>query len=90
MGYKASGEAVFVDDMPKYQHELYAAFVIADQASATIDSIDPSLALATPGVTHFFSAKDAKNNEFPSPLYHKLFAKDEVLYNGEPVGIILA
>ena len=31
--------------MPKFQHELFAAFVIADEGSATIASIDASPAL---------------------------------------------
>ncbi|KAK3789287.1 hypothetical protein RRG08_001677 [Elysia crispata] len=87
---QASGEAVFVNDMPKFQHELFAAFVLADEGSATIESIDASQALAIPGVTHFFSAKDAQHNEFPSPLAPRLFASKEVLYNGEPLGMILA
>ncbi|GFO17413.1 xanthine dehydrogenase/oxidase [Plakobranchus ocellatus] len=55
---QAAGEAVFVNDMPKFQNELYAVFVLADVASATIESIDASEALKLPGVTHFFSAKD--------------------------------
>ncbi|KAK3789286.1 hypothetical protein RRG08_001676, partial [Elysia crispata] len=87
---QASGEAIFVNDMPKFQHELFAAFVIADEGSATIASIDASPALAIPGVTHFYSAKDTKCNEFSNPLLPWLFASKEVMYNGEPLGIILA
>ncbi|RUS82188.1 hypothetical protein EGW08_010070, partial [Elysia chlorotica] len=87
---QASGEAVYVNDMPKFQHELYAAFVVADEGSATIGSIDASPALAIPGVTHFYSAKDCKCNEFSNPLLPSLFASKEVLYNGEPLGMVLA
>ena len=38
---------MFVNDIPKFQHELYAAFTLADVASATIESIDASEALVS-------------------------------------------
>ena len=44
---QASGEAVYVNDMPKVQNELYAAFTLADVASATIESLDASEALVS-------------------------------------------
>ena len=42
---KASGEAQFVNDIPNFQHELFGAFVITEQASATLESVDPTDAL---------------------------------------------
>ena len=36
-----------MNDMPKFQHELFAAFVTSDEASAKIASIDPSPALVS-------------------------------------------
>ncbi|GFO39138.1 indole-3-acetaldehyde oxidase [Plakobranchus ocellatus] len=94
---QAAGEAMFVDDMPKFQNELYAVFVLADVASATIESIDASEALKLPGVTHFFSAKDiiGENNYMYGgsllPLApHELFASKEVFFNGQPLGLVLA
>ncbi|GFO23340.1 xanthine dehydrogenase/oxidase [Plakobranchus ocellatus] len=87
---QASGEAVFVNDMPKFQQELFAAFAIADVGSAIIGSIDPSEALKIPGVTHFLSAKDTLCNDFPQPMNPELFATKEVFYAGQPLGLVLA
>ncbi|GFO17429.1 xanthine dehydrogenase/oxidase [Plakobranchus ocellatus] len=92
-----AGEAMFVDDMPKFQNELYAVFVLADVASATIESIDASEALKLPGVTHFFSAKDiiGENNfmfggSWFSLAPHEVFASKEIFFNGQPLGLVLA
>ncbi|KAK3739272.1 hypothetical protein RRG08_050477 [Elysia crispata] len=94
---QASGEAVFVNDMPKFQHELYAAMVVTDQGSAILESVDASEAMKLPGVTHFFSSKDivGENNYkvssgfFQFPV-HELFVSNEVFYAGQPVGLVLA
>ncbi|RUS86926.1 hypothetical protein EGW08_005331 [Elysia chlorotica] len=94
---QVTGEAVYVNDMPKLQHELYAAFTLADVASATIESIDASEALKLPGVTHFLSAKDIigeNHYKFSGNLFnmpqHEVFASREVHYNGQPLCLILA
>ncbi|GFR62932.1 xanthine dehydrogenase/oxidase [Elysia marginata] len=94
---QASGEAVFVNDLPRFQRELYAVFTLADVASATIKSIDASEALKLPGVTHFLTADDIigeNNYMFAGHMFdipqHEVFASREVFYNGQPLGLILA
>nr|KAI8764756.1 xanthine dehydrogenase-like [Biomphalaria glabrata] len=42
---QASGEAVFINDMPAFKNELHAAFVLSDVGPATLVSIDASEAL---------------------------------------------
>ncbi|KAM4697844.1 aldehyde oxidase-like [Rhinophrynus dorsalis] len=46
---QATGEAVYVDDMPAVDQELYIAFVTSKRAHAKILSIDASEALRIPG-----------------------------------------
>lgn len=46
----ATGEAVFVDDMPQYSNELFIEFVTSSEAHARIKQVDASKALAMEGV----------------------------------------
>lgn len=55
---QATGEAVYVDDLPPFVNELYAAFVVSSRAYAEIVSIDESAALKVEGVERFFCARD--------------------------------
>ncbi|GFS19663.1 indole-3-acetaldehyde oxidase [Elysia marginata] len=94
---QASGEAVFVNDMPRFHNELYGAMVLTEVGSATLGSVDASEAMKIPGVTHFFTAKDIigeNNYKVSSGLFqfppHELFVGKEVFYAGQPVGLILA
>lgn len=95
---QASGEAIYVDDMPTMRGELWAAFVLADRVHCRIARIEPAAALAIAGVRHFYAAKDipGKNNFTPTTIYTPfvepvlLAVGAEVPFNGQPVGIILA
>ena len=44
---------MFINDMPKLQHELCAAFVLSTVACARIQSVDPSAALVSLGLRSF-------------------------------------
>lgn len=90
----ATGEAVYVDDMPTIQNEGYGALVLSTHAHAKIISVDASKALAMPGVYIFASHED-----LPSPkanfwgaaaIDEVLFAVDEVVSAGQPIGMIVA
>ncbi|TPX43030.1 hypothetical protein SeMB42_g04892 [Synchytrium endobioticum] len=52
------GEAVYIDDMPFYANEVYAAPVCSTLAHATIEHIDLSAALEREGVRGYIDAKD--------------------------------
>jgi xanthine dehydrogenase/oxidase len=96
---QASGEAQFVNDIPTFQHELFAAFVLSGASVGTLDSIDTTEALKMPGVVTFLTAKDIPeegvNNYMASFGFfqfkaQELFATKEINFSGQPVGVILA
>lgn len=90
---QATGEAIYCDDMPKWENELYLALVLSTKAHANILNIDPSEALKMPGVHRFFCAKDLGRHENEvGPIFHdeKLFAVDHVTSQGQTIGAIVA
>uniref|UniRef100_A0AAG5D729 FAD-binding PCMH-type domain-containing protein n=1 Tax=Anopheles atroparvus TaxID=41427 RepID=A0AAG5D729_ANOAO len=93
---QTAGEADYTDDLPNLPQQLFGALVLATKPHTSIVRIDPTEALARPGVVAFFSAKDipGTNNFMPTELgnahVEEIFCSDRVLYHGQPVGIILA
>ncbi|XP_037042497.1 xanthine dehydrogenase-like [Bradysia coprophila] len=98
---QVSGTAKYANDIPHFINELWAAFVTATRVHSKLDKVDATEALKIPGVRHFFSALDipGKNNFTPTLTHfigiveeEKIFIehKGEVLFHGQPVGIILA
>lgn len=55
---QVTGEAVYLDDMPRAANELYAVVVGSTEAHAHILSVDASEALAMDGVVDYISWKD--------------------------------
>ncbi len=55
---QVTGEALYTDDIPTPPRGLYAAFVMSTKSHAEILSVDPSKALAYPGVVAYYGAKD--------------------------------
>ena len=55
---QATGEAVYIDDMPLFVNELHAALVLSTKAKAKIVNIDATEALSLAGVREFISEKD--------------------------------
>jgi xanthine dehydrogenase/oxidase len=90
---QATGEAIYCDDIPKHENELYLALVLSTKAHAKIISIDASEALKQPGVHAFFSAKDLSDEQNNiGPFYNDevLFAKDKITSHGQLIGAIAA
>ncbi|XP_054265328.1 xanthine dehydrogenase-like [Macrosteles quadrilineatus] len=90
---QATGEAIYCDDMPLWQDQVYLALVFSSRAHAKILSIDPSAALALPGVHAFYCSDDlpAKNNHFgPIAKDDFVFADKEVMCVGQVVGAVVA
>ncbi|ODM98964.1 Xanthine dehydrogenase/oxidase [Orchesella cincta] len=90
---QATGEAVYIDDMPKFENELYLALVMSSRARAKILSIDPSEALEMEGVVDFVSAKDIPNhrNSVGGVIHDEtVFAIDEVTCVGHIIGAVVA
>ncbi|GAB0096601.1 hypothetical protein DMENIID0001_121300 [Sergentomyia squamirostris] len=96
---QCSGEAEFVNDIILHDG-LWAMLVLSKNPMKTIVSIDASEALKVSGVKAFFSAKDIPGkNSYTSakgpPLIanvvdEEVFCSGKVLYNGQPVGMIVA
>lgn len=94
---QCTGEAKYVNDIPKMPNEVYAAFVVAKKVHGKIASIDASKALKIPGVVAFYSAKDipGTNTFMPAKLMlvfepEEIFCSSDVKFYGQPVGVILA
>ncbi|XP_068101234.1 aldehyde oxidase 1-like isoform X2 [Hyperolius riggenbachi] len=86
---QATGEAVYVDDMPKVDQELCIAFVTSKKAHAKILSIDDSEALKVPGVVDVIRSKDVPGiNDISGQ--GPLFSEEEVLCVGQIICAVVA
>ncbi|XP_068222819.1 xanthine dehydrogenase/oxidase [Palaemon carinicauda] len=90
---QATGEAVYVDDMPRFENELYAGLVLSTHAHAKI-TIDESSALTLDGVERFICARDMpsiERNKMGCIVHDEdVFAYEKVTCVGQIIGIILA
>lgn len=88
-----TGEAEYIDDMPRQNNELYCALVLSTKAHAKILAIDWSPALEMPGVVGYLD-KDSvsrENNTWgPIRVDEPLFAVDEVHSHGQTIGLVYA
>ncbi|EFA09973.1 Xanthine dehydrogenase-like Protein [Tribolium castaneum] len=90
---QATGEAIYLDDIPYFENELYLAFVTSTKAHAKILSIDPSEALEMEGVHYFVSAKDIdkKHNTMGSIVHdERVFYNEKVTSQGQIIGGVVA
>ncbi|XP_046388160.1 xanthine dehydrogenase-like [Ischnura elegans] len=90
---QATGEAVYCDDLPRFENELYLSLVLSTRAHAKVVSIDADPALAIEGVRAFFCASDL------DPMRNKLgvMVKDEEIFAssivesiGQVIGAVVA
>ncbi|CAK6982017.1 aldehyde oxidase 6 [Scomber scombrus] len=71
---QATGEAVYCDDLPKTDGELFLTLVTSSRAHAKIIRVDVSEALQLPGVVDVITAKD-----IPGKKVRAMFGYDEEL-----------
>lgn len=81
---KLTGQERFAGDL-RLPGQVYARLVGSPYAHGTLKGIDASAALAMPGVVAVLTADDLPVHAGENPL-----AKDEVLYAGQPVAVVLA
>uniref|UniRef100_A0A8C2YDJ8 Aldehyde oxidase 1 n=1 Tax=Coturnix japonica TaxID=93934 RepID=A0A8C2YDJ8_COTJA len=88
----ATGEAVYIDDIPSVDGELSLAVVTSSRAHAKIVSIDTSEALKEPGVFDVITANDVPaTNEFHfSDDPEIIFARSKVICVGQIVCAVAA
>ncbi|XP_012594522.2 aldehyde oxidase 2 isoform X1 [Microcebus murinus] len=84
----ATGEAIFCDDIPMVDKELFMVLVTSSRAHAKIMSIDFSEALELPGVVDVITAEDIPGTNGAED--DKLLAVDEVLCVGQIVCAVAA
>lgn len=88
---QASGEAVYCDDIPRYENELSLRLVTSTRAHAKITSIDTSEAKKVPGFVCFLTAEDVPNSNATGLFNDEtVFAKDEVTCVGHIIGAVVA
>uniref|UniRef100_A0A672V8D2 Xanthine dehydrogenase/oxidase n=1 Tax=Strigops habroptila TaxID=2489341 RepID=A0A672V8D2_STRHB len=88
---QACGEAVYCDDIPHYENELYLTLVTSTKAHAKILSVDASEAQSVPGFACFVSAKDVPGSNITGIANDEtVFAEDVVTCVGHIIGAVLA
>ncbi|CAL8288484.1 unnamed protein product [Lota lota] len=89
---QASGEAVYCDDMPQTEGELFLALVTSTRPHASILNVDVSAALLVPGVVDVVTCRDIPGKKVRSFLGYEeeLLADKEVSCVGQMVCGILA
>lgn len=90
----STGNAQYLDDMPRQRGELYAGLVLSSKAHATIRWIDVEEALAVPGVEdivlHSDVPSDGANVIGPVVPDERVFVEDTVTACGQIIAIVLA
>uniref|UniRef100_A0A3B4ZKP0 Aldehyde oxidase 1 n=1 Tax=Stegastes partitus TaxID=144197 RepID=A0A3B4ZKP0_9TELE len=79
----ATGEAIYCDDIPKTDGELFLGLVTSSRAHAKITAVDVSRALQLPGVVDVVTAKDIPGKKF-RPMFgyeEELMAETEVEFS---------
>jgi len=90
---QCTGEAKYVDDMPKLPGTLHAVLVLSERAHAKILSIDTSAAMAFPKVVQVFTGQDLSEQQNawgPAYVDEQLFRTEEVTATGQALGIVVA
>ncbi|XP_061729904.1 xanthine dehydrogenase-like [Cydia pomonella] len=90
---QACGEALYCDDIPYFEDELFLTLVFSTKAHAEIVSIDASKALSVPGVVAFLSAldlEDKRNKLGPIFKDEEIFASKLVTSRACVVGAVIA
>ncbi|XP_023475059.2 xanthine dehydrogenase/oxidase isoform X1 [Equus caballus] len=87
---QACGEAVYCDDIPRYQNELSLRLVTSTRAHAKIKSIDTSEAQKVQGFVCFLSVDDILGSNKTGYFNDEtVFAKDEVTCVGHIIGAVV-
>ncbi|XP_043071080.1 indole-3-acetaldehyde oxidase [Drosophila grimshawi] len=96
---QCSGEATYANDLPTQHNQLWAAFVTAKRVGAQVSKVDPTSALALPGVVAYVDANDIPGpnslrpkatDEHFFPQEEQIFATGEIKFYQQPIGLLLA
>ncbi|EUC32996.1 hypothetical protein COCCADRAFT_5375 [Bipolaris zeicola 26-R-13] len=90
---QCTGEAEYIDDMPRLDRELFGGLVISTKAHAKILSTDWDRALDMPGVVGYIDRNSIPSNVNIWGSIKKdepFFAEDKVLSHGQVIGMVYA
>ncbi|XP_077247687.1 putative aldehyde oxidase 4 [Tasmannia lanceolata] len=92
---QASGEAVFVDDIPSPKDCLHGAFICSTRPLARVKGIEFKTSLASQRIVTLISAKDIPRggeNIGSQSIFgtEPLFADDLAQFAGQPLGFVIA
>ena len=88
---QVTGEAEYCDDIAKPVGTLHGALVMSTVPHARLVKVDPSAALAMPGVHGYFGAADVPHNDTGPVVYdEEVFASEFVTCVGHQIGIVVA
>ncbi|KAK2140392.1 hypothetical protein LSH36_1368g00050 [Paralvinella palmiformis] len=89
---QATGEALFIDDTPHYENELYLSLVTSKYGHARILKVDPSEALRVNGVVDVITHKNipGKNQYGQIKPDEVVFAVEEVEFYGQIIAAVIA
>ena len=87
-----TGQALYLEDLRKFDGELHAGFVGSPVASGELFAVDVAPALAIPGVVACYTAADVPgHNVFGLIVADEPFLADEqLLYIGQPLAVVAA
>jgi len=87
-----TGRSVYLDDIPVRQNTLFAAVFDATVAHARIRKLDVTEAKAYPGVKAVFTHKDIPGENQIGGIIpdETLLADGEILFQGEPIAVVVA
>ncbi|XP_068446454.1 xanthine dehydrogenase/oxidase [Clinocottus analis] len=89
---QATGEAVYCDDVPLYENELYLSLITSSKAHANILSIDAAAAEVMPGVVCCVFAADVPGSNATGPVQYDetVLADRQVTCVGHIIGAVVA
>jgi xanthine dehydrogenase/oxidase len=90
---QCTGEAEYIDDMPKQDRELYGGLVLSSKAHAKLVSVDWAPALEMSGVVGYIDKNSiAKEKNIWGSIRkdEPFFAEDKVLHHGQVIGMVYA
>ena len=88
----ATGQALYIDDMPEPAGTLHAALILSPVAAGRLRRLDLAGAAASPGVVAVLGPADipGRNDVAPVGQNEPLFAFDSVDYAGQPLAMVVA
>ena len=89
---QVQGAAPYVDDLPEARGTLHAAPILSPVAHGTLNGVDPSAALALPGVRAVVLAADIPGDPLLATFVHDepVFAQGAVQHVGQVIGLVVA